>query len=69
MAKKTSLWNTVWMIVYWAVYLTDTMALFEHFNIIPGAVPFGVFGWFLFVEVPRVIVGFFISIPIFKFVK
>lgn len=69
MAKKASIWKTVWMVVYWAIYLTATMALFERFNVIPGVVPFGIFGWFLIVEVPRVIVGFLISVPIFKYIK
>ena len=66
MATKRSIWRSVWMVVFWAVYLTATMAAFEYFNILPGAVPFGIFGWFLFVEVPRVIVGFFVSLIFFR---
>jgi hypothetical protein len=66
MATKKSVWRSVFMILYWAIYLTATMALFEYFNILPGAVPFGIFGWFLFVEVPRVIVGFFVSMLFFR---
>ena len=56
----------VLMIVYWAIFLTATMALFEHYNIVPARVPLGVFGWTVFVELPRVIVGFFVSKLFFK---
>lgn len=67
MVKKKVGWgNIVGMIVYWAVYLTLTMALFERFGVVPHNVPLGVFGWTVFVELPRVIVGFAVSLLIFK---
>jgi hypothetical protein len=69
MAKrdKTDWRKAVWMIVYWAIFLTVTMALFERFGIVPHNVPLGVFGWTVFVELPRVIVGFLISLIFSKF--
>ena len=64
--KKFDWWNVVGMIVYWAIYLTVTMALFERFGVVPHNVPLGVFGWAVIVELPRVIVGFVISMIIFN---
>jgi hypothetical protein len=64
MAKKKSagfsFMETVGIIVYWAIYLTLTMAFFERFNITPETVPFGVIGWMMIVELPRVFIGFLI---------
>jgi hypothetical protein len=51
--------------LYWAVYLTATMALFEHYGIKPP-VPLGAIGWTLFVEFPRILVGWFIATLIFR---
>lgn len=65
MAKKNS-WKIVWMILYWAVFLTATATLFEYVNVIPGAIPFGIVGWFVLVEVPRVIFGVLLSMLFFK---
>ena len=50
------------MIVYWALYLTITMSLFERFGIHPGPVPGGFLGWMFIVEVPRVILGWLIGL-------
>jgi hypothetical protein len=54
------------MIVYWSVYLTVTMALFERFGVVPHNVPLGFFGWTVFVELPRVIVGSAVGLLIFR---
>jgi len=64
--KKIKYKNNILMILYWAVYLTATMALFEHFNIVPGVIPFGVVGWLFIVEIQRVIIGWAISMLFFK---
>lgn len=69
MAKRTKKrdWIAViWMIIYWAFYLTLTMAFFERYHITPEVVPGGFVGWMIIVEVPRVILGFLISIPVFR---
>ena len=66
MVKKVDWKLVVWMIIYWAFYLTLTMALFERYHVVPGVVPGGVVGWMFIVEVPRVIVGYALSKPIFK---
>ena len=42
----------------WATFLTLTMSLFESMGITPDAVSFGIIGWALLVELPRVWVGF-----------
>lgn len=62
---KNKWWSSIAMIVYWAIYLTLTMVFFERFGIHPSAIPYGVVGWTIIVELPRVIVGWVISIPIF----
>jgi hypothetical protein len=68
MAKKKFNWkDNLLMIIYWALYLTITMSLFERFHVVPGVVPGGFIGWMFIVEVPRVFVGWIISIPIFKY--
>jgi len=54
--KKQKLYLS--MFIYWAIYLTATMALFERYNIHPATVPFGVVGWATIVELPRVIAGY-----------
>ena len=64
MKKETK--KAIWMIVYWSIYLTATMAFFERFAINPHTVPGGVVGWTVIVELPRVILGFLISTFIFK---
>jgi len=67
MAKKKEWKNPVLMIIYWAFYLTLTMVFFERFHITPETVPFRAVGWMIIVEVPRVALGWIISIPIFKY--
>jgi len=47
--------------VYWAFYLTLTMAFFERFHVTPETVPFGFIGWMIIVELPRVFLGFTIQ--------
>lgn len=64
--KKGNSHSIIWMVLYWAVYLTVTMALFERFHITPESVPSGFIGWMVIVEVPRVILGFVLSIPFFR---
>ena len=64
--KKSGWLNVVLMIVYWAIYLTVTMALFERFGVVPHNVPLGGFGWTVIVELPRVIVGSAISLLFFR---
>ncbi|MBT3397601.1 hypothetical protein HOA55_03570 [archaeon] len=60
-------WNQViGMIVYWAIFLTATMALFERMHIFPATVPFGVIGWTVLVELPRVVLGYAISLIFFR---
>ena len=68
MAKKKEWKKPVLMILYWALYLTATMALFEKYHITPALVG-GVLGWIFIVEVPRVAIGYGISIPLFKKIK
>ena len=58
----------VLMIAYWSIFLTLTMALFERYHITPELVG-GAIGWTVFVEVPRVALGWAISIPLFKKLK
>jgi len=65
-AKKRDWAVVILMIVYWAFYLTLTMAFFERYHVTPETVPGRFVGWMIIVEVPRVILGFLISIPIFK---
>ncbi len=50
----------------WAAYLTLTMVLFESLGITPAVVPFGILGWMLIVELPRVWVGFLIMGRVLK---
>ena len=66
MKKKLNWKQPGIMIVYWALYLTITMSLFERFNIHPGPVPGGFLGWMFIVEFPRVIVGWLLSMPLTK---
>ncbi|MBW2977516.1 hypothetical protein KY331_01605 [Candidatus Woesearchaeota archaeon] len=64
--KKYNLKEIVLMIVYWAFYLTVTMAFFERYHITPEVVPFGAVGWMIIVEVPRVALGWIVSMLFFK---
>lgn len=67
MVKKKINWKPIfWMIIYWAFFLTLTMALFERYHINPEAVPGGAVGWMFIVEVPRVILGYLISKPLIR---
>jgi len=73
MAKKKFNWKR-WkiissMLIYWAIYLTATMAFFEYYNINPGTVPYGPVGWAIIVELPRVALGGLISAPLYKAVR
>jgi hypothetical protein len=70
MAKSKDMWKQAALfVVYWAIYLTATMAFFERFNIHPATVPYGAVGWAIIVEVPRVALGYLIGIPVFKAFK
>jgi hypothetical protein len=62
--QKEMIWKTVLMVVYWALYLTITMTLFERFGVHPSSVPGGFLGWMFIVEIPRVIVGWLISLTL-----
>ena len=68
MAKKKEWKKPILMIIYWAIYLTLTMALFERYHITPELVG-GAIGWTVIVEIPRVAIGYGISIPLFKKIK
>ena len=63
---KKDLKKTILMIVYWSIYLTATMAFFERYAINPHTIPGSVIGWTVIVELPRVIIGFVISMFLFK---
>ena len=57
----------VCIVLYWAIYLTLTMVLFEHLGIVPQNIPRGVVGWGVIVELPRAIIGFLISLIFLKY--
>jgi hypothetical protein len=58
---EPSLKKVILIFIYWAFYLTLTMAFFERFHITPETVPFGFIGWMIIVELPRVLLGFAIQ--------
>jgi hypothetical protein len=69
-SKQWKRWKIIIsMLVYWAAYLTATMAFFEHYNINPATVPYGPVGWAVIVELPRVALGGLISAPIYNLIK
>ena len=59
MTKKT-IKKILRMAIPWAIYLTATMLFFERMNITPETVPGGVIGWAVIVELPRVLLGFWL---------
>ena len=67
--KMVKLNEIIKMSIPWAIYLTATMALFEYYTITPTTVPYGVIGWTVIVELPRVIIGWIIISKVLEAIK